>query len=79
VSEVRAGEGLLAAVQIDEAAIEVRPGLPAAVVSAMRSSGVLSRTLATGAIHVSPPLTITDEQLQELAGVIASALDTVSA
>jgi adenosylmethionine-8-amino-7-oxononanoate aminotransferase len=79
VSEVRTGEGLLGAVQIDPAVIEADPGVPAAVVSRMRASGVLSRTLATGAIHVSPPLIITDEQLQELASAISSALDTVSA
>jgi adenosylmethionine-8-amino-7-oxononanoate aminotransferase len=78
VSEVRVAEGLLAAVQIDPAAISVDAALPARTVAELRSLGVLTRTLATGAIHVSPALVITEDQLHELADGVAVALDRVS-
>jgi adenosylmethionine-8-amino-7-oxononanoate aminotransferase len=79
VSEVRCAEGLLAAIQIDPAAIEADPSLPTRTVSAMRERGVLTRTLATGAIHVSPALIITPDELTELAQVTEAALDAVAA
>jgi adenosylmethionine-8-amino-7-oxononanoate aminotransferase len=63
VSEVRVADGVLAAVQIDPEAIREDPGLPARTVAAARDAGVLTRTLATGAIHVSPPLVITEAEL----------------
>jgi putrescine aminotransferase len=79
VSEVRVAEGVLAAVQIDPAAIATDPALPACASAAARRHGVLSRSLATGAIHVSPPLVITIEELGELAGGLRRALDDLSA
>lgn len=78
VSEVRSGEGLLAAIQIDPAAIEADPGLPAKAVLALRDQGVLTRNLATGALHVSPALIITDDELAELAAATSTALSTLS-
>lgn len=79
VSEVRTGVGLLAAIQIDPDAIAADATLPPRVVAQLRKEGVLTRTLATGAIHVSPPLIITDEELAELADATRAALDAVSA
>jgi putrescine---pyruvate transaminase len=79
ISEVRCGEGLLAAIQIDPSAIESDGALPARVVAAMRERGVLTRTLATGAIHVSPALVIEPDELTELAQVTEAALDAVAA
>jgi putrescine aminotransferase len=79
VSEVRVAEGVLAAVQIDPAAIAEDPALPARAIAAARRNGVMSRSLATGAIHVSPPLVITNEELGELADGLRRALDDVSA
>jgi adenosylmethionine-8-amino-7-oxononanoate aminotransferase len=78
VSEVRTGEGLLAAVQIDPAAITQDPELPDTVIRGMREAGVLSRPLATGAVHVSPPFVITNEQLDELAIGIQVGLDSAT-
>jgi adenosylmethionine-8-amino-7-oxononanoate aminotransferase len=40
---------------------------------------VLTRTLATGALHVSPPLIITEDELDELAAATERALDHVAA
>ena len=78
VSEVRAGTGVMAAVQIDPEAIAQDPDLPMRAVAACRASGVMTRTLATGAIHVSPPLVIDGVGLKELAGGIGAALDLLA-
>jgi putrescine---pyruvate transaminase len=77
VSEVRVAEGVLAAVQLDPAAIARDASLPVRTVAAARSAGVMTRTLATGAIHVSPPLVITRDELAELADGLRKALDEV--
>ena len=79
VSEVRVAEGVLAAVQIDPAAIAADAGLPQRAVAAARRAGVMTRTLATGAIHVSPPLVITTDELGELAVGLRQALDDAGA
>jgi putrescine---pyruvate transaminase len=79
VTEVRVAEGVLAAVQIDPARIAEDASLPVRAVAAARGAGVVTRTLATGALHVSPPLVITTEELGELADGLRKALDEVSA
>ena len=78
ISEVRSGEGLMAAVQIDPEVIRKDPGLPARVILGMREAGVMSRALATGAVHVSPSFVITHQQLAELAAGIRAGLDSVT-
>jgi putrescine aminotransferase len=78
VTEVRVAEGVLAAVQIDPARIAEDATLPVRAVGAARSAGVMTRSLATGAIHVSPPLVITSEELGELSDGLRKALDEVS-
>jgi putrescine aminotransferase len=75
ISEVRVAEGVLAAVQLDPGAIAADPALPSRVVAAGRRAGVMTRMLATGAIHVSPPLVISAGELDELAGGLRQALD----
>jgi putrescine---pyruvate transaminase len=75
VSEVRAAEGVLAAVQLDPAVIAADPGLPQRAVAAARRAGVATRALATGALHMSPPLVITTDELRELHDGLGAALD----
>jgi adenosylmethionine-8-amino-7-oxononanoate aminotransferase len=75
ISEIRAGCGAMAAVQIDLAALGADPGLLARIVPACRRAGIMTRTLATGAIHVSPPLILDREGLKELSTGIEAALD----
>jgi putrescine---pyruvate transaminase len=75
VGEVRSGTGVLAAVQLSAAALTEHPALPAKVVSACRANGVLTRALGTGALQISPALTIDARELAELASGIAAALD----
>jgi adenosylmethionine-8-amino-7-oxononanoate aminotransferase len=78
VTEVRAGCGAMAAVQIDPAVLALDDGFLARVVPACRRAGIMTRTLATGAIHVSPPLILDAEGLRELADGIGAALDDLA-
>ena len=78
VSEIRGGVGALAAVQVDEDAVAADETLPARAAVASRDVGVLTRALAGGGLQVSPPLTITRDQLDELAIGLRSGLDAVS-
>jgi putrescine aminotransferase len=73
VSEVRAGIGLLAAVELSEEARAADPGAVARLMHACREEGVLVRTLGTG-VAVSPPLTIVEAQIEELGAGIAAGL-----
>jgi len=75
VKEVRGGLGVLAAVQIDPAAMDAEPGLAGRVGTACREAGVLVRPLVGGAIAVSPPLVIDAEGLKELAEGFGAGLD----
>jgi adenosylmethionine-8-amino-7-oxononanoate aminotransferase len=78
VSEVRAGVGALAAVQLDPAVVADDSGLPARVLAACRRSGIMTRMLVGNAVHVSPPLTLDDAGVEELAGGLRAALDAVA-
>jgi adenosylmethionine-8-amino-7-oxononanoate aminotransferase len=69
VNEVRAGLGLLAAVDVGPAAV-------AGVIAGARAAGVLVRPLATG-VAVSPPLTATPEHFAAIRDAIAAGLDDV--
>jgi putrescine aminotransferase len=75
VSEVRAGTGVVAAVQLDPDALADDPTLANRLVAACRRAGIMTRTLVTGALHISPALVIDDEGLAELRDGIAAALD----
>jgi len=75
VSEVRAGTGVLAAVQLDPQRLADDAGLLGRVVPACRANGIMTRTLATGAIQISPPLTLADAEVDELAAGLGAALD----
>ena len=77
VSEVRAGVGALAAVQLSSEAVDEDPGLPNRLVGALREHGILTRMLFGDAVQVSPPLTLDDAGVKELADGIRGALDAV--
>jgi putrescine aminotransferase len=74
VAEVRAGLGLLGAVQLDAGLLERLPTAVADLQMLVRRHGVLVRPLA-GAVAVSPPLTIEAPQLREIGDAVASGLD----
>ena len=77
VQEVRAGTGVLAAVQLSTEAIADDPALPARLVSACRETGVLTRALGTGGLQISPALVIDTDALTELRTGIVAALDAI--
>jgi putrescine---pyruvate transaminase len=79
VSEVRAGTGVLAAVQLDPGAMAADPSLLARAVPAARRSGVMTRMLAPGAFQVSPPLVLTDDEVSELAVGLGAAVEELEA
>ena len=78
VSEVRAGTGLLAAVQIDAAAAEADPRLMPLLATEIRERGVITRLLRGAALQVSPPFVITPAEIGQIAQVFADALDAVA-
>jgi adenosylmethionine-8-amino-7-oxononanoate aminotransferase len=77
VDEIRAGTGVLAAVQLSAEAIAEDPTLPARAVRACREAGVMTRNLATGGLQVSPALVIDQAELKELSDGIGAALDAL--
>ncbi len=77
VEEVRSGTGVLAAVQPTSAAL-ADPSYAPRLVAACREAGVITRTLATGALQVSPALVIDQDELEELTAGIAAALERVA-
>jgi len=79
VSEVRTGPALLAAVQLEPALVEADASLPLRAAKACRDVGfVMTRALAGGALQISPPLIITEEQLGELAAGLRAGLEAVA-
>ncbi len=77
VSEVRAGAGAMAAVQLCMDAVDGDPRLPDRVASALRDHGILTRIIFGNAIQISPPLILDSSGVQELADGIRGALDSV--
>ena len=77
VAEVRAGLGLLAAVEIDPELRATDPGVTERVVTACRERGVLTRGLAGRALQLSPPFVITEPQISRIADTISEALSAV--
>jgi adenosylmethionine-8-amino-7-oxononanoate aminotransferase len=75
VTELRAGFGAVAAVQVDPAILADDPGLSDRICLGARKHGVLTRVLVGGGLQISPPLVITREELDEVASGLASALD----
>ena len=78
VSEVRAGTGLLAAVEIAPQARAEDPGLGPRLVTGIRERGVITRLLRGVALQVSPPFVITAAQIQQIAETFAAELDAAA-
>ncbi len=75
VAEVRAGTGLLAAVEIAEHVRAADPGIGPRLVAAIRERGVITRLLRGVALQVSPPFVITEDEIGQIAASFAGALD----
>lgn len=78
VGEVRT-VGFTAAVAIAPDRLAADPGIPARVVGAALRHGVATRVLRGHAIHISPALTITAEEVDVMVDGIGAALEDVAA
>jgi adenosylmethionine-8-amino-7-oxononanoate aminotransferase len=78
VTEVRGGVGVLGAVQLDPARA-ADPAWHARILPALRARGIMGRVLSGGALQISPPLVLTDDEVQELVGGVRAALDDLEA
>ena len=78
VAEVRAGTGLLAAVEIAEDARTADPGLGPRLVAEIRERGVITRLLRGAALQISPPFVITEAEIARMADVFRAAFDAVA-
>ena len=74
VDEVRAGLGLLAAVQLAPDVLASDPGALAKVAGGAREAGVIVRPLL-GSLAVSPPLVVEPEHLEQIAEAFRAGLD----
>lgn len=74
VSTIRRGVGALAAIQLDVGDDET---LPPRAASACREAGVLTRAVGGGGLQVSPPLTMTPDQVDEMAGYFRAGLESL--
>ena len=74
VDNIRRGVGALAAVQLVVGDDET---LPARAAAACREAGVLTRAMGGGALQVSPPLTMTGEQVREMGSLFEAGLRTL--
>jgi putrescine---pyruvate transaminase len=77
VSAVRAGVGLLAAVEIDADSRASDPGLMERIIRDCRDRGVLTRALAGHSLQISPPFVIEEGDLDTIADVFAGVLSGV--
>lgn len=76
VGEVRGGTGLLGAVELAPQVVAADRGAVVRVQRAVRERGVIVRPLGT-ALAVSPPLTVTEEEIALIGSTIAAGLDDV--
>jgi len=78
VGEVRAGTGLLAAVEIAGSARAADPGIGPRLVADIRERGVITRLLRGIALQISPPFVITEAEIARIAEVFTAAFDAAA-
>jgi adenosylmethionine-8-amino-7-oxononanoate aminotransferase len=76
VAEVRSA-GLAAAVELHGSVLEADPGAPFAVTLAARRHGVLTRPLRGVALQISPPLVVTEDELETIAAAVTAGVREV--
>lgn len=77
VHSIRTGPAALAAVQFDPDRFAADPSLPYRAVLALRAAGVLTRPLSVGAVQLSPALTTSDDELDQMAERFHAGLRTL--
>ena len=78
VAEVRAGTGLLGAVEIDAELLAADPKAPVRLAMACREAGVLVRPLGRG-VATSPPLTITEDEIALIGDALERGVERLAA
>lgn len=76
VSEVRGGTGLLAGIVFEPDALASAPTLPSKAYVSIRKQGVILRALGQS-LAVSPPLTISTEEIQLIHDAVRAGLDAL--
>ena len=76
VSEVRGGTGLLAGIVFEPDALAADPALPSKAYVSIRKHGVILRALGQS-LAVSPPLTISTEEIQLIHDAVRAGLDAL--
>jgi adenosylmethionine-8-amino-7-oxononanoate aminotransferase len=66
--------GLAGAVELDGDLLAAHPALGASVMTAARRHGVITRLLRGVALQISPPLTVTEDELKTMVTGIREAL-----
>lgn len=74
----RGGVGLLGSVVLDPDRLAAEPDLPLRAYYAIREAGVISRAIGGDSLQLSPPLVITESELDELATGMRAGLDAVA-
>lgn len=77
VGEVRAGVGLIGAVELAADVLARDPGAPLKLAMGCREQGVLVRPLGRG-VAVSPPLTIAPDQIDQIGQALVDSLHVVA-
>ena len=77
VGEVRGGVGLMAAVQLADDVLAADSHAATRFFEAVRANGVLTRPHAIG-MAISPPLTITVDEIQTIADTVRAGLDELA-
>jgi putrescine aminotransferase len=77
VGEVRGGTGLLTGIALHPDALAEDPGLTAKAYKAIRPHGVILRALGD-ALAVSPPLTISSEEIELIRDAVRAGLDDLA-
>ncbi|MEX2322910.1 MAG: aminotransferase class III-fold pyridoxal phosphate-dependent enzyme [Acidimicrobiia bacterium] len=73
----RSGVGFLGAVVLDPERIAADPDFPVKAYLACRERGLISRAIGGDALQVSPPLVLTDAELDELVTTMRAGLDSL--
>jgi adenosylmethionine-8-amino-7-oxononanoate aminotransferase len=76
VDEVRGGTGLLVGIALDPDAVASEPGFMAKAAAAIRPHGLILRALGQ-ALAVSPPLTISPEEIELIRDAVRAGLDAL--
>jgi putrescine aminotransferase len=76
IGEIRGGTGLLVGIALHREALAEKPGLTAKASAAIKPHGVLLRALGD-ALAVSPPLTISSDEMQLIHDAVRAGLDAL--